>query len=204
MTRRLAASWVDLGLSILPVLAVGALAAWSYWLVRTTPGATEAAPVTRVSKLPDLTLGVFHADSYDEQGRLTSRVEGERGWHHPSDDSMEVEVARVWSQRERDGQMRVTTAQAQHLWVNGEQTQYRLSGDAQVVQPPASAEGLTMSVAGDELFIDDGAKQVSSAKPVVLHQGDRVLRGNRMHYDQNTEVLELKGQVSAWRPASGS
>ena len=202
MRSRLVIAWLDWALSALPVVVMAALAAWSYWLVRATPGVSEPASARVVSKLPDWTLAQFHVDSYDSSGRLTSRVEGARGWHHPSDDSMEVEDAQVWSQRDRDGQGRISLAQGRHLWVNGEQTQYRLSGDAQIQRLPARAGDPELSMQGQELFVDDALKQISSAQAVELKQGDRVLRGDRMFYDDNTAVLELKGKVSAWRPGA--
>lgn len=187
--------WADVALSALPVLVMGALAAWSFWLVRTTPGAAPPGATRPVSALPDMHLTQFVAETFDAQGQRSSRVRGTEAWHHPSDDSMEVAQARVWAQRKRDGQVRETTAHGARLWVNGAQTQYRLTGEAEVHQTSTAPGVLPIRVQGDELFLDDAAQQVSSAQPVVLTQGSRRLSGDRMHYDQGTGRLDLTGQV---------
>lgn len=188
-------AWADVALSALPVLVMAALAAWSFWLVRTTPSAAPPSVARPLSALPDMHLTQFVAETFDAQGQRNSRVRGREAWHHPSDDSMEVAQARVWAQRKRDGQVRETTARGARLWVNGAQTQYRLTGQAEVHQRSTAAGAVPLRVQGEELFLDDAAQQVSSALPVTLTQGSRRLSGDRMHYDQVTGRLDLTGHV---------
>lgn len=188
-------AWADVALSALPVLVMAALAAWSFWLVRTTPSAAPPSVARPLSALPDMHLTQFVAETFDAQGQRSSRVRGREAWHHPSDDSMEVAQARVWAQRKRDGQVRETTARGARLWVNGAQTQYRLTGQAEVHQRSTTTGAVPLRVQGEELFLDDAAQQVSSALPVTLTQGSRRLSGDRMHYDQVTGRLDLTGHV---------
>lgn len=188
-------AWFDLSVSVMPVLVMGFLAAWSYWLVRTTPGAAEPSDRAQASQMPDVRLTDFTVENYGNLGQLDSRITGTQAWHHPEDDSMEVQGAQLWSARPRE-----TQASGQQLWVGAGQTQYRLSGNATIVQQSQAKGGAPLTVRSEELFLDDSVRQISSAKPVEVRQGARVLRGERMHYDQNAGVLDLRGRVAVTQP----
>lgn len=195
MKRKTWRAWFDLSVSAMPVVVMGALAAWSYWLVRTTPGAAEPLNRTQTAPMPDVRLTDFTVENYGNQGNLDSRITGTQAWHHPEDDSMEVQGAQLWSARPRE-----TQASGLLLWVGAGQTQYRLSGNATIVQEPQTQGGAPLTVRSEELFLDDRLRQISSAKPVEVRQGERVLRGERMHYDQNSGVLDLRGRVAVTQP----
>lgn len=186
---------LDVILGAMPLVIMAALAGWSYWLVRATPASRPEQSHAAQVQLPDLRLGAFELNSYDAQGKLASRVTGSQGTHHPADDSMEVNDASLWSTRGSAADSRDIMASADLLWVNGPQTQYRLTGRARVEQSPGQADAFPMVLRGEELFLDDAKGQINSARPVVMTQGARRLEGDRMHYERSTDLLEMHGQV---------
>lgn len=182
--------------TVLPVAVMGLLAAWSFWLVRSTPSEGRDASSAQELTQPDLVLKDFVVRSYGVDGQLTSEVYGASGWHHPSDESMLVEMARLRAvgRGERDRADWVT-ARSDSLWVNGDQTQFKLSGNAEVHKSKPNAPDQALTFLGEELFIDDGAHWVSSTEPVTVHKGLQTLRGDAMRYDQAQGVLTLNGNV---------
>ena len=189
--------------TVLPVVVMGLLAAWSFWLVRSTPSDSGASPSLVPSQQPDMVLKDFVLQSYDANGALTSELQGVNGWHHPSDDSMVVEQARLRTLGHAQTQAaQWVTAQSNTLWVNGDQTQFKLSGNAQVNKAYSEEPSRDLTFRGEELFIDDGAQWVSSSEPVTITQGIQTMQGNSMRYDQAQGVLNLRGAVRVVRQPS--
>lgn len=195
MKRPTVQSWADAVLSALPVLMMGALAAWSFWLVRTTPGTSAPGSTRRVTQQPDLRVGVFLAETYDAQGQLKVRVRGQKAQHLALDDSMVVQQAQLWSLRAEPGRRRETTAQGEQLWVNGQQTRFRLSGRAQVEQLDPSPETARLRISSESLTWDEDLQQVSANQLVVIEQGKRQIHGDQLHYDRAKGEFSLRGNV---------
>jgi lipopolysaccharide export system protein LptC len=186
--------------TVLPVVVMGLLAAWSFWLVRSTP--TDRGPSATLvqSTRPDIVLKDFVLHSYDASGGLTSELRGAHGWHHPSDESMLVDQARLRALgRGGAAQDQWITAESNRLWVSGDQTQYKLTGNAKVSKPSVQDPAQMLTFQGDELFIDDAAQWVSSTEPVTIDKGTQTMQADAMRYDQAQGILNLSGNVRVTR-----
>lgn len=182
----------------LPLVMMGLLALGSYWLLRATPEPPQPQPERAVSHEPDYFMYGFSVRTYDGGGRLKTEVFGSEARHYPADGRLEIDRARIRSLAP-DG--RLTTATAQRVTTNADQTEYELRGQAQVVREPHVAPGgkasARLTFQGDHLRVLDNAQRVESDLPVVLQRdGDRI-DAQTLNYDDKTGVADLKGRVRA-------
>jgi lipopolysaccharide export system protein LptC len=183
--------------TLLPVLIMGTLAAWSFWLVRTSGSSQPSMIALPVSTEPDMVIERFTARTYDRHGDLSAWVKGKQAWHHPADDSLRIAQADMLSFGGDAARPVTVTAQSQEMWVNGPQTIFKLVGNARVqrVVTPKGTAPATMTFLGQELLIDSDRSVVISEQPVTLLHGTQRLIGERMHYDEANGILNLKGRV---------
>ena len=115
----------------LPVMLMGLLALASYWLLRATP-APEAPQAARpVSGEPDYFMRVFSVKAFEPDGSLKSEVFGDEARHHPDDDRVEIDRARM---RNLSPEGVVSTASANRVITNADNTRFLLQGDAVIVR----------------------------------------------------------------------
>lgn len=182
----------------LPVLLMGVLALASYWLLRATPDYVPPAPPGPPSGEPDYFMQRFSVKSFDAQGVLRAEVAGDEARHHPDDDRIEIDGARLRKLGE-DGV--VSTARANRVITNADNTRFLLQGDAVVVREGArDADGAPLprlSFRGEELLVELDPDRVSSERPVELQRGGDRLSADRMDYDGVARVADFKGRVRA-------
>lgn len=111
----------------LPVLLMGLLALASFWLLRATPGPEEPQVARPVSSEPDYFMRGFSVKAFDADGSLKSEVVGEEARHHPDDDRIEIDNARI---RNLGAEGRPTVATARLVTTNADNSQFILQGDA--------------------------------------------------------------------------
>ena len=131
-------SWWDRLSIYLPVLLMGLLAAASYWLLRATPLPPEPKPERPPTHEPDYLMRRFSVKVFDASGALRSEVFGSEARHHPDTDTTEIDQARI---RSVGAQGQVTTATAQRVVSNGQQTEFTLAGDAVVIREAVRQDG---------------------------------------------------------------
>ena len=197
-------SGADMLWAMLPIAVVGGLAAWSFWLLSASQGSARADAARPAAAEPELVLTDFVARTYEPGGRLRSTVTGTRALREPADGSMWVDDAQVTAFQRTPSKPSVVNANANRMWVNDQQTQYRLMGQARVEKVPqdASNKADKLLFLGEQLLIDDDLARVSSDQPVTLYKGQQRLSGERMQYDQSSGVLQLEGRV-VWRQPHG-
>ena len=191
--------------TLLPVLIMGALAAWSFWLVRTSGTSQPARVQLPVSSEPDMVIERFTARNYNKMGDLSAWIKGTQAWHHPADDSLLVAQADMVSYRGDKARPATVAAQSKQMWVNGAQTVFKLVGNARVqkVVSSSGASPSTMTFLGEELLIDSDRSVLISEQPVTLIYGNQRLRGDTMHYDEANGLLKLQGRVQ-WQQSGPS
>lgn len=180
----------------LPVLLMGLLALASYWLLRATP-MPEAPQVARpMSSEPDYFMRGFSVKAFDLTGALKSEVVGDEARHHPDDDRIEIDNARI---RNIGPEGRPTVASAKLVTTNADNSQFILEGNAVVVRDAAvGANGEVLprlEFQGEYLKVFVDPERVVSDKPVVLLRGTDRLVADTLDYRGDVGVADFKGRV---------
>jgi lipopolysaccharide export system protein LptC len=195
--RRRRTPWWDRLTIYLPVILMGLLALGSYWLLRATPKAPEPAPERPVSGEPDYFMRRFSVRSFDANGNLRAEVLGDEARHHPDDDRVEIDNARLRNLGENRA---VTVATAQRVTTNSDNTRFVLEGNAVVVREgglDAQGEALPrLEFRGEYLLVElQPTERISSDQAVeLIREGDR-LSAQRMDYDGQGRVATFSGRV---------
>jgi len=188
--------WIDQLSIYLPVLLMGLLALASYWLLRATPAPSAPAAPAPLSGEPDYTMRGFSVKSFLPDGRLQAEVAGDEARHHPDDDRVEIDNARI---RRVDEQGLVTVASARRVITNGDNTRYLLEGDAVVIREAATgADGVArprLEFRGQRLEITLDPDRVRSDSPVELRRGNDRLTADSLDYRDDTRTADFRGRV---------
>ena len=192
-----AAPWpmrvLDVVSAYLPLLMMAVLASGTWWLVRNAPNLDvqrEAAPLRHEA---DYTMTRFVVQRFGSDGALRTEIEGERLRHFPDDNTLEIDQARIRAIGD-DGV--VTVANARRALANGDGSEVQLLGDAHVVRP-ANGKEEQIEFRGDFLHAFRNVERLRSHLPVVVTQGQSVVRADGLEYDNLARVVDLKGRTSA-------
>ncbi len=189
------ARWLERLQRYVPVLLMGLVAAFTWWLVKNSPVADDAAAPAEPLPTPDYTMRGFVLSSYDADGTRRSQVEGDKMSHYPISDTIEIEGVRL---RALDDAGRLLRASAARAHSNRDGSEVRLIGRARVVRDPAAGEGedTRVEIRGELLEVFSQAKRVRSDQPVTLLTGRGELRAGTLDYDRNERVAHLGGRVT--------
>ena len=176
----------------LPVLLMALLAMGTWWLVRNAPKPAASSQDAVVSDAPDYTMEKFSVQQFDGTGRLQSVMVGDEARHFPAADTIEVDALRSRSIAP-DGM--VTTSSANRGVSNGDSSEVQLLGNAKVERQLPQQPGLITRYTGDFLHAWTNEERVESHLPVVLTRGKDQFTGNRMQYDNLSQIIELDGRV---------
>jgi lipopolysaccharide export system protein LptC len=183
----------------LPVLAAGVLAAFTWWLVQSSPHEQGGVRVSAPASAPDFILNQAQVARFDADGRLAAVVDGQVMRHYADQDRLQIDQL-VLSARGPQGEGLHATALRGEA--NREAEQVTLEGGARVLAQPApdaaAGQGLRRNPArfeGDSLLVDTRHRVVSSDRPVTLTQGANVVHAQSLRHDDATGLTELKGRV---------
>lgn len=192
-----AAPWpfrlLDVVSAYLPLLMMALLASGTWWLVRNAPSTDAPVVAAPPRHEADYVMSRFVVQRFDATGVLRTQIEGERLRHFPDNDTLEVDDARI---RAVGSDGLVTTATARRALANGDGSELQLMGDAHVVRPGAgSAEPIEFRSEFLQAFRN--VEKLRSHLPVVVTQGQSVVRAGGMEYDNLSRVVDLQGRTSA-------
>jgi lipopolysaccharide export system protein LptC len=178
----------------LPIILMGVLALATYWLARTTPGASSGPGQTSaVRHDADYFLRNFSVKSFERTGRLKSVIQGTEARHYPDTDTLEIENPRM---RSFGLKGEVTVATAKRAISNGDGSQVQLIGDAVVTREiPSKPDAPRLQVRGEFLHVFGNDERVKSDQPVTLMRGDDVFHADSMDYTNLDRIMELTGRV---------
>ncbi len=191
--RRLRRGWDRLSI-YLPVLLMGLLALGSYWLLRATPEPELPVAERAPQHEPDYFMRGFAVRSFAPDGTLRSEVRGSEARHYPDNNSTEIDQARIRSQLPGNA---LTTARAERVTSNADQTEFVLRGNAVVVREAAGASRPHLEFQGEHLRVLTEERRVLSEKPVLLLRGRDQIRANTLDFRDGTGVAVLQGRVQA-------
>jgi lipopolysaccharide export system protein LptC len=177
----------------LPLLLMALLALATWWLVNNTPVPGDVPRKPPVRHEPDYTMSEFTLQRFAEDGSLRVQIDGDTLRHYPDTDMIEIDDVRV---RAISADGRLTVASARRATVNGEATEVRLLGGAEVraeSRPPAPP--VEMKSEFLHAFLD--TERVRTHLPVWVQRGTTEVRADGLDYDHREELLQFKGNVRA-------
>jgi len=191
------ASWparvLDVVSAYLPLLMMAALASGTWWLVRNAPTVETPRATVAPRHEPDYEMTNFVVQRFAKDGTLRTQIEGDRLRHFPDNDTLEIDRARL---RAVGSDGVVTLASANQALANGDGSEVQLLGDARVVRPAHDSEE-QIEFRGEFLHAFRNIERVRSHLPVVVTQGESVVRADGMEYDNLARVVELRGRTRA-------
>jgi lipopolysaccharide export system protein LptC len=135
----------------------------------------------------------FVVQRFASDGGLRTQIEGDRLRHFPDNDTLEIDEARI---RAIGSDGIVTLAVARKALANGDGSEVQLLGDARVTRP-ASGKQEAIEFHSEFLHAFRNIERLRSHLPVVVTQGQSVVRAEGMEYDNLARVVDLKGRTSA-------
>lgn len=188
---------VDRARSALPMVAVAAVAGYTWWLVQSVPGRTSARGPEVPSSTPDYVMTRGTVERFDPQGRRVSVLRGQTMTHYLEGDRLLVQGLDLVARDER-GQELVAVAREGHY--AGAESVVRLRGQVKVTATaPAGAAGPARSgplvFESESATLDTESGRVSSEDDVRLVGPDGVLAGTGFVHDIDTGMTEIGGRV---------
>lgn len=176
----------------LPLLLMALLALGTWWLVKNTPRPAGGEDSAVMRSDPDYEMRDFAITRFAADGRVSVRIQGAWLRHFPDTDRIEIEAARMQALAP-DG--RVTQAQAARALVNGDASEWQLSGGARVVAQQRN--GSPLEVDGEFLHVFVSTERVRSHLPVRVRQGGDEIRAGGIDADNLAQRLQLAPPVRA-------
>lgn len=191
--------YIERAQATLPLLAVAALAGFTWWLVASSPKDGRAVVPPLSSSVPDYQLEKARVVRFDAEGRLQAILDGTAMRHYPGTDRLVIDELEL-SARDDDGQGLHAVA------LEGEADNLaevvHLRGDVRVVAMPpvATADapaqpGGPVHFAGEGLRIDTRKRIVASEQPVTITQDYSQIEAQSIVYNDHSRVADLGGRV---------
>ncbi|HIV71660.1 MAG TPA: LPS export ABC transporter periplasmic protein LptC [Candidatus Aquabacterium excrementipullorum] len=186
---------IDQVRSAVPIVVLGGLAAYTWWLVQSVPSGDDAARAAVPPSIPDYVLADGLVERFDATGRRISVLRGKTMKHFPEGDRMVVSDLHVVAQ---DEQGQHVTARALEGLYQGDDAVVNLLGQAHVVATPVAPNQARGPIVfdGEEFTLYTDARRVVSKKPVRVTSPEGVVNGSSLDYDAATGLTQLGGRVS--------
>lgn len=176
----------------LPLALMALLALGTWWLVKNTPRPETSDEQPMLRREPDYEMRDFAITRFSTDGRVTVRIEGALLRHFPDTDRIEIDIARIHAVAV-DG--RVTRANASKALINGDASEWQLSGGARVLTEPKTGPKLELESEFLHAFV--ATERIRSHLPVVVRRDQDEIRAGGLEFDNMTQRLQLAGPVRA-------
>jgi lipopolysaccharide export system protein LptC len=183
---------LDQATRLAPIVVVAGLAAYTWWLVQSTPSMGSGRGLKAPSTVPDYVLQKAVIERFDEDGKRVSVLRGDRMSHVVLGDRLTVEQPRMVG-LDADGQQVNAQASLGHYQATDEQLE--LLGQAHVVLHGDGMKRGTVTFEGESLLVDVHQRLMTSAKPVRITRIDGVVNASGMRHDGGTGLTDLNGRV---------
>jgi lipopolysaccharide export system protein LptC len=176
----------------LPLAMMALLALGTWWLVKNTPRLEESEERPVLRREPDYEMRDFAVTRFSVDGRATVRIEGALLRHFPDTDRIEIDTAHIHATA-IDG--RVTQAYANKALVNGDASEWQLSGGARMLTEPTTGPKLELESEFLHAFV--ATERIRSHLPVRVRRDHDEIRAGAFEFDNLTQRLQLAGPVRA-------
>lgn len=202
---------VDRVRSFLPMLAVAAMAGYTWWLVQSVPAGRSGRAAQVPPSTPDYVLRQAAVERFDAQGHRLSVLRGATMTHYLEGDRLVVNDLRLVAQDEAGQQL---VAVAREGLYRGASDVVELRGNTRV-RATAPASGVSgrgpLLFESELLVVNTRHQRLSSTEPVRLVSDQGVLSGKGFSHDVQTGMVQLGGRVtgrlqatSTTRPAASA
>jgi len=169
-------------LTLLLILVIG-----TWWAADYTERAVPVEAPPRITHEPDAWATHFVMLRTDPGGIPINRLEGERMFHYPDDDSYEVMQVRTVGQR---ADLPITIGTARQAVLDEDGSRITLRGQAHL-RRLANEEHAAMSITSEMLVLLPDADLAQTDLPAQVIHGQSIMRGVGMQYDNRTRQLRV-------------
>ncbi|GAB5098224.1 LPS export ABC transporter periplasmic protein LptC [Caballeronia sp. HLA56] len=177
--------------SLLPLVAMAALAGITYWLLQSTLPSGAPAPEQPKRHTADYFAENFSVSELDTSGTTQYRLTAKSMVHYEDDENSDLTLPAM---RMFQPQKPTVTATAQRGTVNGDVSIVDLYDNARILR--AAGFGDPQMQADSQHFrvlVNDDV--ILTEKPVRLQRGPSVMTANGMNYNNVTREMKLFGNV---------
>jgi lipopolysaccharide export system protein LptC len=183
---------------VLPLAVVGALAAYTWWLVQATPKGDDGARRSAGSTVPDYVMRGAEVERLDAAGVRQSVLRGRTMSHVPERDHLSIVAPEFFALDPKGQRLQATADRGDYF---GDTEAVQLRGNAQVellaLAPQGRSAGRGPSTFHSEAIdVDTRARIVTSDQPVVLRNAQGVVRGSHFRHEARAGITEVGGRVS--------
>jgi LPS export ABC transporter protein LptC len=171
------------------ILALGLLAAFSFWLTRDA-GQEEQAAIYGLDPRLDYALRNFEARYFDQQGRLAARVEAPVFANDAATGEGRIEQPRF--EIVHEGALWTILSESAILTPDRERV--RFAGIVDMVREEAST-AQPLEVQSSEVILEIGPRIVRSTRAVAIREGDSTLEATGFRLDMTKETFQLASKV---------
>jgi lipopolysaccharide export system protein LptC len=177
--------------SLVPLVAMAALAGGTYWLLQATLPPTQQAPEQAKRHTPDYFADNFSVSELDAAGTTQYRLTAKTMVHYEDDENSDLTLPAM---RMFQPQKPTVTATAERGTVNADVSVVDLYDNARILR--AAGFGDPQMQADSQHFrvlVNDDV--IETEKPVRLQRGPSVMTANGMNYNNVSREMKLYGNV---------
>ena len=174
----------------LPLLLMAVLAAFTGWLVKSSPRESTDAASKAVRAGPDYSMTGFQVQRFDAEGRVKVLLEGDRLRHYAQSKIMDVEGAKVHAFATNGSE---TWATATRATANDAATEVELSGGVKV--RGRLSDGRLLEIDSEFLKWSTETDRLHTHLPARVKVGATEVHAAALDYDRAHQRLQLKGPL---------
>lgn len=173
--------------AMLPLMLLIILAAATYWLNRVVQGDNPRGPMRHD---PDFIVDQFVVRRFDTTGRLQNTIVADQMKHFPDNDSTLVTKPHLTYH-----QVPPTEVFALNGRIGADGKEVDLSGKVRIVRHGADGAAATV-INTETLKVFPDEERGFSNSPVVITQGNSIMNGSGLEFDNRSSISVLRGRVS--------
>ena len=178
----------DRAASLFPLAMLVLLAALTFWLNRVIEDDRTRGPQRHD---PDYWVERFEVRRFDSDGKLQHTLVADRLLHYPDDDTTIVTAPAITYHQQAPSEV---TARMAYIGKDGKEVD--LVDNVRVVRHSATGDSppTVLETRALKVFPDD--EKARSRDPVLVTQGDSVMRGSGLDLDNKSGITVLHGRVT--------
>ena len=175
----------------LPLIVMALLALSSWWLVRSAPELLAPPSDKPLRQDPDYRLENFSVKSFDENGRMTREVSGDKAQHYPATEDLHIQQIRIYAESESGARMNARSDQG---IATDDGAKVTLIDNAYAIRHPFNTSP-KIELRGQRLVALPDEDRVLSSDPVHMTRDRDEFTADTMDFNSNTGEYRLQGRV---------